>query len=1090
MNFRLIDLLLKIILSICVLANFGCSDTERLYQVIDATSTGINFRNDLTETDDFNIIDYLYFFNGGGVAVGDINNDGLPDVYFSGNQVSNRLYLNKGNLQFEDITENAGVAGKSDWNTGSVMADVNGDGLLDIYVCAVVGLKGLQGYNELYINNGDDTFTERATDFGLDFDSFSSTAAFLDYDLDGDLDMYLLNHAVHTQESFGRADLRNRRTYETGDKLLRNDNGKFIDVSEQAGIFGGINGYGLGISIADFNADGYPDIYVGNDFHEDDYYYINNADGTFSEEARESFTYVSRFSMGNDVADLNHDGYPDIISLDMLAEDEEVLKRSEGDERLDILELRTSKYGYYYQFARNMLQINQGNGTFSETGIMSGVAATDWSWSALFSDFDQDGHQDLFIANGIPRRPNDLDYIKFVSSDQIKGTINNTHLVDKQALDMMPSGMVSNMIFSGQGDGSFKDMTGDWLDDKPSSSTATALADLDNDGDLDILINNVNSTASIYINQTNEKANYLKLRLKDDTENTYGIGTKVYSYHQGKLQYKELYAVKGFQASSEPVVHLGYGGDSMVDSIRIVWPGGKSQIVKDIPVNQTLTIEMKADMEGIPHASRKTRKKIFNKVDASSVGLGFLHKEDPYSDFDRLKLLPYQQSDRGPATAIGDINGDGMEDVFFGGSKYLPSEMFIQVAGGFERSIIPTLRKDSIVEDVAAAIVDLNTDGASDLLIGSGGADFYGESEPLLDRVYFSKDSSLLEAKQIPGVYENAGCIKVFDYNGDGFPDVFIGNESVSNDFGKIPKSTLLKNNQGALESVQNELFSKLGMVTDGAWVDYDDDGHTDLVVVGEWMSPVFIKNENGTFQIDPVLNQSENGLWQSVLPFDIDQDGDQDLLLGNWGENSRFKASQEYPMRMYYGDLDDNGASETILAIHKQGKYYPVEGKDMLSKQMVSLRKKFTSYEEFAGRTIEEILTREMLKRAKILTVSRLSSGYLKNDQGTFSFVPFDKSLQVSPIMSQLKYDFDRDGNDEVLLAGNYFGVQPYHGRFGSFSGAIIKSESTWVNGKDIGLDLFNRSVRYLNILQIGSDSYLLVTINDEPAQLYEISQ
>lgn len=1086
---------LQILIKACISLIVGlwivsCSNDERLFEIADAEETGIEFKNVLEETDDFNIIDYLYFFNGGGVAIGDINNDGLPDIYFSGNQVKNALYLNKGNFRFEDITEGAGVSGSSDWNTGSVMVDINGDGWLDIYVCAVVGLKGLNGYNELFINNGDNTFTERASEFGLDFDSFSSTAAFLDYDLDGDLDMYLLNHAVHTQESFGKADLRNKRTYESGDKLLRNDNGKFIDVSEQAGIYGGINGYGLGISVADFNNDQFPDIYVGNDFHEDDYFYLNNGDGTFREQVKEAFTQVSRFSMGNDVADLNHDGYTDIISLDMLPNEEEVLKRSEGDERLDILKLKTRQHGYYYQFARNMLQLNQGNETFAETGIMSGVAATGWSWSALFSDFNQDGDQDLFISNGIPRRPNDLDYIKFVSSDQIKPTIESTHLVDKQALDMMPSGKLANMIFSGRGDGSFEDRTKEWLGDEPSSSTSTAVGDLDNDGDLDIVINNVNSQPSIYINKTNGKANYLKLRFKYRPENKFGIGTRVYSYTEGRLQYKEMYAVKGFQASSEPIIHFGYGAAGRVDSLRIVWPDGQYQWLKDVAVNQTLIIE-EADQLQSKQKQLKPEpgEEIFKSMNAAALGLDFTHREDRYSDFDRLKLLPYQQSDRGPATAIGDINGDGRSDVFFGGSKYIPSEIFLQGAKGFRRIAIPEITGDSINEEVDAVIEDFDLDGFADLFVATGGADFYGKSLPLLDRFYRARDTALhFTSSTIQGIYQNAGCIKVYDYDKNGYPDIFIGNESVSNDFGQIPRSVLLRNENGKFVPVQQSVFNNPGMITDAVWVDYNEDGQTDLVVIGEWMSPVFLKNNSGTFEKDNVLSQQENGLWQSIMSFDIDQDGDQDFILGNWGLNSKFKASANAPLLMYYGDLDDNGSTETIVAINKQGRYYTTEGLDILGKQMVSLRKKFTSYREFAGRTVEEILSKEMLNKASVLSVTRLESGFLRNDNGKYVFIPFGPALQTAPIMAQVKYDFAGNGREEVLLGGNYFGVQPYHGRFGSFNGALIKRPSSISSGKDIGLNFFNQSVRAMNIIEIGKSPYLLVTINNGPAQLYQI--
>ncbi len=1078
----------KTILFIGVLLLFlGCKKTVGdLFSNPPSKDSGIVFRNDLTESNDLNILDYLYFYNGGGVAIGDINGDDLPDIYFSGNQVKNKLYLNKGNLNFEDITEKAGVGGNSTWNTGAVMGDVNGDGLLDIYVCAVVGINGFNGYNELFINNGDQTFTESAAEYGLDFDTYSSNAAFLDYDLDGDLDLYILNHAVHTQESFGKADLRNNRDFQTGDKLMRNDGDSFVDVSEEAGIYGGINGYGLGVAVSDFNQDGYPDIYVGNDFHEDDYYYLNNGDGTFTESLKTYFGHTTRFSMGNDVADLNHDGWPDILSLDMLPEDETVLKSSEGDDDFQIQKMRINQYGYHYQFTRNMLQVNRPGYGFEETALMSGIAATDWSWSALFADFNMDGEQDVFISNGIPKRPNDLDFINFASDDQIKKKLNNTKLVDQQALNMMPSGAIHNYVFQGTDSLYFIDRSLDWIAKDTLVSGATAIGDLDNDGDLDLVTNNINSPATLYINQTNSDANFLKIRLHYPGKNPFGIGTKIVSYHKGILQFKEMYTVRGFQASSEPVIHFGYGAQPEVDSLRILWPDNTTQVLKNVAVNQTLVIKPQDNLPFTYPRAENNKTKLFERIE-DNLGILFEHQEDPYVDFNRQKLIPYEVSDRGPALAVGDINGDGEEDLFFGSSKFQPSTFYVQTSDGFKVSSFPEVTNDSITEDVVSVLADFNGDGKNDLFIGTAGADFFNQMPPLLDAYFVRSDSSFIK-NELPATFQNAAVLAPADFDMDGDIDLFVGNQMITNDFGKIPESYILRNSNGTFERIENKDLASIGMLTDAIWDDYNRDGAPDLIVVGEWMSPVFFKNENGILVKENLLEDKINGLWESIVAFDIDKDGDTDYLLGNWGLNTKFKASADAPMKMYYSDFDKNGSTETILTTEKNGEYYPIEGLKGLADQMVSLRKKFTAYKDFAGKPIEEILDKNQLEEATKFEISELRSGYLKNDLGKFRFVPFKRELQVAPIMEFLAYDFDGDGAEEVLAAGNYFGVKPYHGRLGAFAGAMIKGENNVILGNHLGLDFAQRSIRHLNILTINNQPYLLATFNNEKVQLYQL--
>jgi enediyne biosynthesis protein E4 len=1066
----------------------SCGQEDKLFEKLDSDKTKIDFINQLDPSKNISILDYLYYYNGGGVASGDINNDGLVDIYFTSNQGKNKLYLNKGNAVFEDITTKAGVAGESDWSSGTVMADVNGDGYLDIYVCAVVGIHGFEGHNELFINNKDNTFTESAAEYGLDLDNYSSSVAFLDFDLDGDLDMYLLNHAVHSELSYGNAATRNKRSYECGDKLFQNNNGKFEDISEKAGIFGGANGYGLGIAVSDFNLDGYPDIYITNDFHEDDYYYLNNGDGTFTESLKNHFGHTSRFSMGVDVADLNHDGFPEIMALDMLPEDEKVLKSSLGDDNVQMMKYRTENLGYHYQYTRNMLQINQGDGNFTETALMNGVAATDWSWSCLFGDYNQDGEQDLFVCNGIPKRPNDLDYVKYLSNDQIKTKINTTKLLDKEALKRMPKGNVSNYIFEGTSNIDFIDKSGIWIENDSIISSGSTYADIDNDGDLDLITNNLNAKASVYQNQINDKSNYLKIKLQFEGKNTFGIGTKVISYSKNKKQFKELQTTRGFQSSSEPIVHFGYKRETLVDSLVVIWPDKTYQTLKQVKTNQTLTIKASKNRKTFDYSRLKPKINIVFEKENQNLGINFSHQENDYVDFAAQKLMPYNRSDRGPATAIGDLNNDGKDDIFFGAATTKEAVVYLQTATGFAKTTLGDIQKDSIFEDASVVIGDFNGDKANDIFIASGGGQI---GLPLQPRLYLGGKNNFTKATLPKELEQNASVIKSFDFDKDGDLDIFIGTNSKNNVFGSTPDSYLLKNNNGVFLPIETSTFSGIGMVTDAVFTDFNKDGNTDLVVVGEWMKPSFFANKNGRFTnvTETVLPEKSNGLWQSIQPFDIDQDGDLDYLVGNWGVNTKFKASPAFPMKMYFDDFDANQTFETIVAIEKQGKYYTTLGLDELAEQFSGLlKKKFNTYKDFAGKTVEEVFTTEMLEKAKGYEVHNLKSGYLKNTNGNFVFVPFANHLQVSPINCFVKSNFDSDKQEEVFAAGNYFGVTPYHSRFDGFSGALIKSEKNMVLGSQLGINLSQKAVRHLDIFTLNNKKYLLVTINNKPAEVYAL--
>jgi len=1083
------------IIQLLVVCLCGCAKKEeKFFSNPKAQLSGIDFNNQLTPNRDQNILDYLYFYNGGGVSIGDINNDGLPDIYFTGNQVKNKLYLNRGNLKFEDITTKAGVEGSSTWNTGTTMADVNADGLLDIYVSAVVGVNGFIGHNELFINNGDLTFTEKSKELGLDLENYSSQAAFFDVENDGDLDVYILNHAVHTNESYGPAEIRNKRVFESGDKLFLNENGKFKDVSAEAGIYGGANSYGLGLSTADFNNDGFTDIYVGNDFHEDDYYYLNNGDGTFTEALKSNFGHVSRFSMGNDAADINNDGFVDLLTLDMLPENEGILKSSAGDDNVNLHKLRTERLGYHPQYTRNMLQINNAGKFFSETALMSGVAATDWSWGALFADLNQDGQQDLFVSNGIPKRPNDLDYIKFTSNEQIRKKLDQSTIVDNQALSKMPSGAVTNYVFKGESGGMFKDMSDVWIENDSIISTGVAYGDLDNDGDLDLVTNNINNPASVYINN-HSSGNFLKIKFKYKPGNKFGLGTKVILYTKEGKQFRQLYTTKSFQSSSEPIIHFGLSKNTDIDSLSVVWPDQRIQTLKSIKPNTSIVLEPKATDRNsdIKELFYNKTKPWFSRAE-NDFDLNFTHEENLFNDFDVQKLIPHKMSDLGPAVEVADLNKDGLQDVIFGGSRFSPAKVYIQGKDGFKHQNLPGAHQDSLREDTDILVKDLNNDLILDVLITSGGGESIGTDDNLLDRLYLgTKDQKFKKDTVFPKMYSNSSIIRSADFDNDGDEDIFIGANAVNYNYGATPKSFLLLNENGQFSvSDQTELFENLGMVNDAIWVDFDRDNDLDLLVVGEWMAPKFLENKNGKFKdvSNEKISEKLNGLWQKIVASDIDHDGDLDYLLGNWGLNSKLQASSEFPLLIYYKDFDNNGLTETLLASEKNGDYYFLYGMDELSAQLNQLiRKRFNTYKDFAGKTVNEILKPEELKNAEVFKVHTLSSGYLENNKGNYRFREFENQLQTAPIRAMLQYDFNKDGNEEILIGGNYFGVTPYHGTFDGMGGSLIIKPGEILNSNEIGLNLTQKAVKDFSIITIAETPYLLVTINDGKAELYNIN-
>ena len=1093
-------------LGIFLLLSCGEKRTATQFYELPPSETNISFNNILQQTDEFNIIEYLYFYNGGGVATGDVNNDGLIDIYFTSNQLSNKLYLNKGNFVFEDITEKAGVEGVGNWKTGVTMADVNGDGFLDIFVCGVGNYKSFEGRNQLFINNGDLTFTDKTEEYGLAFQGFSTQAVFFDYDNDGDLDMYLLNHSVHTARSYGHARLRFQSDRYAGDKLYRNDLipegiNRFTEVTSQAGIFNSQVAYGLGVGVSDLNKDGFMDIYVSNDFHENDYLYINQGDGTFRQELEKSIPHVSRFSMGNDIADMNNDGWPDIFTLDMLPKEEGIIKTTAGEDSYDIYEFKL-RLGYHYQVARNTLQLNlglekDGHLLFSDVAPLAGVEASDWSWAPLLADFDNDGNKDVFIANGIFSRPNDLDYINFISSDSAQRYYEYGEFIKN-----MPSGKVPNVFFRNQGNLRFSDATEKWIGIEPTLSTGAAYADLDNDGDLDLVVNNINQPASVYRNDmAKDSSGFLQFELRGEGANKFGIGAKVVVYAENKQIYHEQILTRGWQSSVSPVVHVGIGGIDITDSVSIIWPDKRFQTLTSVKKDQRIEVFQKDAVRVWNYDENNGRQAA---IIQERKNILFEHKENDFNAFNAEKLIPHMLSTQGPKIAVGDINGDKLEDFFIGGASGQSGQVFSQdKSGNFSRTHQPALELDSLYEDIGAAFFDADGNGTLDLIVVSGGQEFSGNHANLLPRLYLNNGKGVFKKSQrnLPDIFVNASCVKPIDIDGDGDIDLFIGGRVVANHYGISPKSYILINNgKGVFSNETARLFGEindeaghLGMVTDALWTDLNQDGKPDLIVVGEWMPiTIFIQDTNRTFQ-----NKSHeyglektNGWWNTITANDFDKDGDMDFVVGNLGLNSRLKASVHEPVSMYVGDIDNNGGTDHILTYFNQGKRHPFISRDQLVKQAPAFKRKFLKYSNFRNVTLEDIIPIADSGKYIVNHAYNFASVYLENTgNGKFSFTSLPVEAQMFPIFSFSDGDFNDDGHTDLLAVGNLYAVQPEFGRYdagyglmmpgdgkGNFrslsqqsSGFVVKGE-----GRDIK-SLVNSKGDKIYLVAINNDSLLI---------------
>ncbi len=1093
----------------------ACSSNKQpvLFEVLKENKTGIDFSNKLIPTNNFNVFHYMYFYNGAGVAAGDFNNDGLIDLFFSSNQAQNKIYLNTGNMHFKDVTAEAHIPNDGGWSTGVSLVDINNDGLLDIYVCRVGKYEILNSHNEFLIcksidKNGVPQYEDEAKQYGLDFSGFSTQAAFFDYDGDGDLDMYLLNHSIHQNGTFGPRAIKLATPSDvSGDRLFRNDSNlpstqrgegsgmRFINVTKQAGINSSIIGYGLGLCVADVNMDGYPDIYIGNDFHEKDYLYINNHDGTFKEEDSTAFMHTSQYTMGVDVADINNDALPEIVSMDMLPSDPYILKRSEGEDENDIFKLKI-KYGYSYQYTRNNLQYNRGNGAFSETGLYSGIAATDWSWSALWMDFDNDGYKDLFISNGIPKRLNDIDYINYVSNDQVQMDIrlNNLNSKDMSLIDKFPEIKIPNRFYKNDGSLSFTDEASSIKNDAPNFSNGAVYADFDNDGDLDIAVNNINDNAMIYENKSNDnkKENFIELKLKGDSKNINAIGSKVIVFTKKDVRTYEKFPVHGFLSSAETPLHIGLH-NANVDSIVVIWFDNSYQKINwqsDTGKISTIAYTSNLPQFNYDELKRYSTNTALPMQDITpELNLNYKHIENEFPEFDREPLIPHMTSSEGPALAVADINHDGLDDVFIGASRRNKPAVFIQnISGKFEKINEPALDKDSSYEDVDACWADVNNDKKPDLIIASGGNEYYGNDSNMLPRVYLNDGKGNLSRKNdaFTNVYAVQSCVAACDFNHDGNVDIFIGARAVPFHYGETPQSYLLMNDgTGKFKDVTNQLaqgLSNIGMVTNAIWFDIDKDGDKDLIISMEWSGIIAFINNNGHFTKKILTNKK--GWWNFVLPADIDGDGDIDLIAGNLGLNSRLHASDTQPVRMYINDFDDNGNKEQILTYYLDNKEIPFANKAELQKQMPSLKKKYLYAGDFAKASLTDLFSESKLKSSEILTANWLYNSVLINDgKLNFTVKPMPWQAQLSPYRDAIVTNANNDNLPDVLLGGNYYDNNIQMGRYDADYGTILLNKgSNSFMAEPLNGVVVKGQVRHIKHINLTNNkaAYVLARNND----------
>ncbi len=1075
------------------LLSCGKEKTEApLFELLDSSSTGIRFTNTLTPTAELNMLKYMYFYNGAGVGAGDFNNDGLTDLYFASNQTGDRIYLNKGNMQFTDVTGPAGIPQDGGWSTGVSVVDINDDGLLDIYVCRVGHYGPLRSHNLMLIckgiNNGVPEYKDASIEMGLAFSGFSTQAAFSDLDRDGDLDMYLLNHSLRYNSTFRPRDqFENQYDSLSGDRIYQNNSGRFKDITKETGIHSSNIGYGLGICVSDINHDGWPDIYVSNDFHENDYLYINQQNGRFRDELNERIDHTSQFSMGVDIADINNDLQPEIITLDMLPEDPYILKRSLGDDEYNLY-LMKLKYGYNHQFTRNNLQLNRGNGQYSEIGFYANVAATDWSWSALWMDFDNDGQKDLFISNGIPKRLNDIDYVNYISNEDIQSRIRSDQMrtEDFAFIDKFPEIRLPNKFYKNGGDLRFTDAVSRVKGDKPSFSNGAAYADLDNDGDLDVIVNNIKDAAFIYKNLASGGRS-LTVSPVGAPGNRRALGAVVLAFKKDTVQLYEKQAVRGFQSSMEGPWVIGTGVTAL-DSVLIVWPDQTYQ--QWIPSGAK---EWKPVWkEGLPlFAEGRWKMGGGSKGEdvAEQLGLRYTHEENEYVEFNREPLLPHMLSAEGPALAVGDMNKDGREDVFVGGARGKRCGLFLQDEGGkFRKLDYPVLLADSMYEDVDAIWEDFNNDGWQDLVVVSGGNEYYGADSLRSPRIYLNQRGQGFVRTTIKGISSTLSCVAVWDANKDGKPDLFLGGRAKSFAYGSVPASYLMVNDgNGGFTEVTEKMapgLGQAGFVRGATVADLDGDKDQDLVLALEWGGVVAWLNEAGLYRQQTLL--PAKGWWSFVRASDLDADGDVDLVVGNQGENSRIRPTINEPVRMYYDDFDGNGLKEQIITYYLHGQEIPLANKAELDKQLPGLKKQLLYAEDFAKAPMDKIIDRTKLNNAPVFSAETFSNAVLINEGGLrFRLQPMPAMAQLSNYNDALLTDLDGNGKTDIALAGNFDGDVIAMGRNDADHGsALINAGNSNFQYQQLGSNPVRGVSRKIRQITVMGKRYLLFARNN--ASLY----